>query len=357
MFKKAAAVFVLCAGIASWVGCESTVSRYVYAAVPNSNQIAVYREDPNSGVLTVLAGSPFEGGSGVQAVLLHPSQKYLYAANSGEGDISLYTITNGVPTESSSRTAAGTTPQLLTMDSAGSFLYVGNVGSSNVSIFSIGTTGTLTQVSGSPFSTGLPPLNLALAPSGNALYVTIAGSPGTLEVIGLQSGVPISPNPILQVTPTGTNPNGLAVVSNSSGTFLYTANTTDNSISEFAIQSDGTVQGISGSPIFQSYLSPLAILVDPSGQFLYAANKLSNNVTGYSIGSNGGLTVLSDSPYTTNSQPAVIGSDPSGRYVFVGNQASTSTIQSYSLNTSSGTLTIVNSYPVVSAATSIVVSK
>src|SRR5258708_11822937 len=121
MLKKAAALFLVCASIALCLSCGSTTSRYLFASIPGSNQIVAYREDPNSGVLTQLTGSPITAGQAVQSLAIHPSGKFLYAANSGEGDVSLYTISSaGGLTEVTPRTVVGTAPTLLTMDSAGS---------------------------------------------------------------------------------------------------------------------------------------------------------------------------------------------------------------------------------------------
>ena len=123
MLKKAAALFLVCASMAICVSCGSTISHYLYAAIPGSNQIVAYREDPNSGVLTQLTQSPVSAGQAVQSIVIHPSKKFMYAANSGEGDISLYTISSvGVLTEVTPRTNVtpdGTAPTLLALDSAG----------------------------------------------------------------------------------------------------------------------------------------------------------------------------------------------------------------------------------------------
>src|SRR5882762_5032714 len=115
MLKKAAALFLVCASTGAWIGCGSTTSHFVYAAVPAANQVAVYREDPNSGVLTAITGSPFAAGTAPQSVVIHPSKKFLYVANSGENDISLFTIASkGELTEVTPRVPAGSTPTLLT---------------------------------------------------------------------------------------------------------------------------------------------------------------------------------------------------------------------------------------------------
>ncbi len=358
MLKKAAALFFVCASMATWVSCGSTSSRYVYAAIPASNEIVAYREDPNSGVLTQLVGSPITAGSAVRSIVMHPSGKFLYAANSGDGppgDVSLFTIsTTGAITEVTPRTNVGTTPTLLAMDSAGSFLYVGNSISDDISVFSIdASTGALTAVAGSPFPIGLSPLNMQVSPSGGLLYVTGGGSPtGTVEVFSINQGflTPLAPNTTF---PTGSDPFGLVIAS--SGGFLYTANYLDNSISEFTINADGSLTELSGSPIGETFVAPVALLIDKSGAYLYVANQGSANLAAYSIGSDGTLALLTTSPFTTGAGPGTMASDPSGKYLFVGNQ-STSVIQSFSLASSTGTLTSVATYSVPGTPTSIAIT-
>jgi 6-phosphogluconolactonase (cycloisomerase 2 family) len=368
MRKKAVALFLTCAGMALGVSCGKTSSHFVYAAILNASEILVYREDPNSGALTPLSQSPVTAGPGVQSLVFHPSKKFLYAANSSEDDISLFTIAaTGALTEVTPRTPVkptGVTPAFLAMDPAGSFLYVGNAETRNISIFSIDASfGTLTAVAGSPFPIGISPLNMALSPSGKFLYVTgTAGSQSYVESFSL-SGLTMQPPqfPLVQAAFTGANPYGLVI--DPSGTHLYTANFTDNSISEFKINADGSLAELSGSPFGQSatYASPIWLLVDNSGKYLYVANEGSGgqglgsgNLSAYAIGSDGGLTLLSASPFITNAQPSVIASDPSGKYLFVGNQKNAA-IESFGLATSDGSLSEVASYSVANSATSIVV--
>ena len=86
MLKKAAALLLVCASMGAWLGCGTTSSRFLYAAIPSGaggGQIVAYREDPNAGVLNQLSGSPISAGSAVEALAIHTSGKYLYAANSG----------------------------------------------------------------------------------------------------------------------------------------------------------------------------------------------------------------------------------------------------------------------------------
>jgi 6-phosphogluconolactonase len=352
MLKKAAAMFLVFANMAMWVSCVSTSNRYVYAALPAASEIVVYREDPNSGVLTPLSVSPITAGPSVQSIAIHPSKKYLYGANSGENDISLYTTASTGALTEVTRAPAGTTPSLLVMDSAGSYLYVANAGSNNISAFSINASnGVLTPVAGSPYPIGMTPLNMVLSPSGSFLYVTGSGAPGSIEVWSLKAGVL---SQIVQLAQTGTNPDGLVI--DPKGAHLYTANAApDNSISEFTINSDGLLSPITTVSV-GALSGPVALLIDASGKYLYAANEGASNLTGYSIASDGSLSLLTANySVVTNAKPSFLAEDPSGKYLFVGNQ-SNPTIQSFSLDTGTGTLTAVASYSIGNAATSIVVT-
>lgn len=356
MLQKAAALFLVCASMALCVSCGPTTSRFLYAALPTSDQIVAFREDPNSGILTQLAVSPITAGPSVQSLVIHPSSKFLYAANAGESNVSQFNISSsGALTEQIPRTPVGAAPTVLAMDPAGAYLYVANSGDKSISVFSIdpakGTLSTVAQTSGPTVPLGITPINMQVAPSGGFLYVTGAGLPGYIEVFTLSSGVltPLSPTSFFF---TGTNPYGLAISPN--GSYLYTANNIDNSISEFTV-STGSLSQLANSPIGQQSgtTTPVALLIDKTGAFLYVANQGSTSLTGYSIGTDGGVSLLTTSPFSTGAQPSVLASDPAGKYLFVGNQKSPFTIQSFNLNTSSGSLTLVNSYPVPQAAASI----
>jgi 6-phosphogluconolactonase (cycloisomerase 2 family) len=362
MLKKAVAWFLVGVGLTACLSCGKTTSHYLYAAIPTASEILVYREDPNSGVLTPLATSPFTAGQGVQSIVIHPSGQFLYAANSSLDNISWFTIdSQGALTEHTPRTNAGTTPAVLVMDPAGSYLYVANAESNDIWVFSISSSGALAAV-GAPTPLGLTPLNMALS-KGGFLYVTGAGSPGYVEVFSVSAGVLT----LIQVQQAGTNPYGLAI--DPKGLYLYTANFGDNSISEFSIASStspepGGLAELPGSPIGvpngtgNASPVPIALLVDNSGQYLYVANEGSANLSAYAVGSGGGLTLLSSNySIATGAQPSLIASDPSGQYLFVANQKSGSTaIESFSLATSDGALSEVGSYSVPATAASIAVA-
>jgi 6-phosphogluconolactonase len=377
MLQKALVLVFAVAGIAGSVGC-STTSHYLYATVPAANELAVYREDPFSGTLTALAGTPYTVGDGAESVVIHPSGKFLYVANPGqnENDISLFDIlSNGYVNEIPPRTSVaingngtpggGTQPKLLVMDPAGNYLYVMNTASDNISVFSIDTgTGVLTQTPDSPFSlSGLTPLNMVLTPTGNFLYVSVSGGQigtnnGSILCFSVSAGAlqPLS-SPLASAD--GGNPNGLVI--DPSGSYLYVANTQSQSIAIFSILPSGALEdNVAGSPLADIYSDPFALLLDPKGQFLYVTNQGSSNVAVYSIDSTTGLpTALTTSTsafaFTTEGSPSFLVEDPNGNYLFVGNQGSSAGIQAFGVN--SGNLNPLLTYNVGNTPSSIAVTQ
>jgi 6-phosphogluconolactonase len=366
MLEKALVLVFLVASIASCIGCGQTASHYVYATIPAADQVIAYREDPYSGVLNQLEGSPYPVGDGARSAVLHPSGKFLYVANPGqeENDISLFTIaSNGTLTEVLPRTSVApdaSLPQLLVMDPAGGFLYVMNTQSVNISVFSIDSSnGALTQV-GIPTLIGSPPLNMQLTPSGNFLYVTTSGgqvgNDGSILGFSVNAGVLTSLGAAFPSD--GINPNGLAI--DPTGTYLYAANTSSASISIFTIGSSGALSEVPSSPLADTYTAPVNLILDPTGTFLYVANQGSNNVAAYSISSSTGLpTVLTTSTttgaFSTEGNPSFLASDPNGEFLFVGNQGSSAGIEAFEV--SSGNLTEIYTYGVGNTPSSIVVLK
>lgn len=363
MLQKAVVLICILAGIGGCLSCGKTGNHYVYATVPATSQLAVFREDPFSGVLTQLSTSPYTVGSGAQSVVIHPSGKYLYVANPGQGenDVSLFDInSDGTVTEVTPRTATGTLPFVLAMDPAGNFLYVANVLSNNISIFSISTTdGTLTPVGTnctqqpqncSPFSINLSPKNMTVSPSGNFLYVSAPSQPtGVIAVFSLNAGVPS----LVGYTTTADNdPSGLAI--DPKGAYLYTANASASSISTYSIGATGALTQVPQSPLADNEQHPVSLLVDPSGNYLYVANQGSNNISTYSITSGTGFpAVITDSPFGSESNPSFLAIDPTGKYLFVGNQAGAAGVQAFGI--ASGSLNSIATYSVGNSPTSIAV--
>jgi 6-phosphogluconolactonase (cycloisomerase 2 family) len=225
---------------------------------------------------------------------------------------------------------AGSSPNFVTVDPYGKFVYVTNAGTSNVSAYTIASTGALTYV-GVTGVLASSPTSISVDPSGKFAYVTYGsgvwayqiGSDGALTGIGSVSA--------------GTNPVSVAVVS--SGKFAYVVNNGSGDVSAYRINGGalthilctGNVSACNTSNNnFWAGTNPISVAVDPSGKFAYVANNGAGtgDVSAYTVTPSTGVlaqipcvlsTGCSGSNFTAGTGPTSISVDPSGQFVYVAN--------------------------------------
>lgn len=247
--------------------------KFLFVANQGANSISVFSINGSS--LTAVAGSPFCNtlsavsptctpvGADVAtlptALAVSATGKFLYVANNFTGTVTAYTISStGTLTPLGTQPyAVGVAPSGMTIIPGGAFLYVTNTGSNTVSAFAIcdkvvntcsnpnSPDGLLTQVTGSPFSVGLGPIQVAADPFFSFLYVLdkqsfqisqFSYAPGT--------GV-LSPLSTAAVS-TGTTPLSFVIIAGATGTdtgntlteptdYVYVANNGDSSITAFTL--------------------------------------------------------------------------------------------------------------------------
>jgi 6-phosphogluconolactonase len=247
-----------------------------------------------------LLGSPLSVGASnywpVQCfptnLTITPNGNYVYVTN-----------TNAVVT-TTSPPVSGTVPTLpATCPNTGT-----------LSAFATGpSSAPLTELSGSPFSTGSgsEPTGIAADPGNGALYVTDAAL-NLVYTYTIGSGGALS---LASSAATGTMPMGATVAPGTNGNFLYVSNYDDGTISSYALASGvpvaltTTSSGASG---------PLCLLVDPELQrFLYASDYTGGLVGGLEFDpATGSLIENQGSPYRTNGQPTCVAAyrNPRGRH-------------------------------------------
>ena len=88
-------------------------------------------------------------------IAVHPNDQFVYATNVQAGTLSAFKLVNGA-LSSIAEVPTGQHPFGVAMDPAGTFLFVANKVDNTLSAFSVNsTTGTVSPVSGSPFSGGM----------------------------------------------------------------------------------------------------------------------------------------------------------------------------------------------------------
>lgn len=357
-------------------GSSSRSSGILLATSQGSADVNSYGIDLNTGALTQLnTAAPVPANTVPGPIVLDPSGNFAYvgdaATGGGAGAISAYSVDkNGKLTAVSGNPATGENPVALAIDSGNHFLFVANQLSNNISVFTIGSNASLTEVAGSPFCSGtLPaippavcppstPSSVAVTPSGAFLYVANQGQ-NTVSAFAISSsGVLgfVGGTDNAAAFPVGTAPAGVRV--DPSGKYLYVANSGSNNVSAFVICASplpgcpsnftpGSLVAVPGSP-FSAGLGPVSLAVDPSGNFLYVADMNSNQLSGYRINpSTGALTPLSPSTVSTGATPVFVAIHPAGNYLYVSDNGA-DTISGFHLTTQSGLLGSLAAVPAAS---------
>jgi 6-phosphogluconolactonase len=147
--------------------------------------VASFSIQNTTGALTPIVGCHTPcGDSWPSALAVHPSGKFLYTTDSNSDYVSARTIDSvtgqlglvpGSPTGDFGHDpidpiigpyATGVLPNSIALDPSGMFAYVANMGSNNISAYTInGTTGALAPVPGSPFAAGVGPSSVGIVSS------------------------------------------------------------------------------------------------------------------------------------------------------------------------------------------------
>ena len=224
------------------------------------------------------------------AVTVLPSGKFLY-------------VTAYDTTAAANNAAAG--PSASPCDTSGN----GTAPTGYVFAFSVGSSGALAAVKGSPFAVGtspaaiksVDPTSLAGTPDSANLFVTDYEN-GAVYAYAVSSTGALAR---VSGSPFGAGNGADAIAVDGSGSYAFVGNGLDNTMTAYTI-SNGA---LSSFGTFATGTQPVAAMVDHrTGQYVYTANYLGPSVTGYQIipGGTPTLYVVQKSPFTTDAQPTAI---------------------------------------------------
>jgi 6-phosphogluconolactonase len=161
-------------GFASSIGMAiDPQGKFLFVADHMAQAIVPFKVDPTTGSLTSISTLPTPPAScgGVSChnnslrVTVHPNEQFVYASNVQAGTVSAFSIVTGGLSPIADF-SVGQHPFGVAVDPSGSFLFVANKVDNTVSAFSVNTsTGMLTPVMGSPFSTGTAPTDIVIVPN------------------------------------------------------------------------------------------------------------------------------------------------------------------------------------------------
>jgi 6-phosphogluconolactonase len=256
--------------------------KFLFVANQGSSDISVFsisgttlKAVPGSPFTTIPVGYSYQNGTLPVSLAVSFSGNYLYVANQLANFVSVFAINSssgaltplGVPFYT-----VGTSPSGVGLSPKGGFLYVMNAGadSNNVSAFAICDVvvtscsvptkpdGTLTPVTGSPFSAGLGPVSIAFDPNFDFAYVVDQGSNTISQYAwgpGNGSLTPLSPTTIS----TGLTPVGMVIFAGTTGTttngvtnptdYAYVANNGAGTISMYTLTTSTGLLNVLGMPV------------------------------------------------------------------------------------------------------------
>ena len=245
-------------------------------------------------------------------------------------------------------TGVNVVPNMISRDAAGKFLFVADRATTDsaqqhvpgsVSVFTLGSGGSLSEVAGSPFFTSPPPF----LQQSTVDIVSVAATPTVFPSIGLN----------------GTQAAVCSVPGNNPPTteYLYAVDGLGNQVFEFEVDTSSGTLGIPvGLTAIQSAPTdqvPVSIAVDPCDRFAYVSNSLTNKVSGYTICSAllagtcdfiGQLVPVAGSPFSLSGSANGIGPlvvDPFGNTVYVVGTLS-NTVSPLKISPVSGSLTALS---------------
>jgi 6-phosphogluconolactonase (cycloisomerase 2 family) len=148
----------------------SASGNLLYVPVPTLSAIYVF--SVSAGTLTQV-GSPFRVSGGVGNLGIDPKASFLFVPNPSTNTVTVLRIqANGTLAFSAGAFATGTTPLAAATNPSGTFLYVANSGSANLSQFQLNTsTGELTALTNSVAATGTQPSQIILDPDTKFIFV------------------------------------------------------------------------------------------------------------------------------------------------------------------------------------------
>ncbi len=169
----------------------------------------------------------------------------------------------------------------------------------------------------SPLTANVPPQGMAIAqkkylytgtPQTGQIWGFSIGSGGSLTTI---SNSPFNAAYLIAGTPIGTQ----VMVTNPAGTLLFVPNAGGDSIYVYQIGSGGALTAVNTTG-FSVPFAPSNLAVDGLGKYLYVNPEFGGGqMAAFSIGSDGSLTPVTGSPFTLSVPITQVQSDPSGKFL------------------------------------------
>ena len=276
-------------------GTNAVGAVYTQTNDATANAIRQYSR-ASDGSLTFVASYTTGGtgngaaGLGSQGSVIIARNRFLLAVNAGSNQISSFAIGAGGLTLVEAISSGGTFPISLT--SHGDLIYVLNAGSDNVTGFRLDNSGDLTPIPGSTrglSGTGTGPAQIGFHPDGSRLVVTEKMT-NKIDVFTVSSTGTLSEPTVHQssgATPFGFefSERGYLIVSEAFGGAPNASAT-----SSYSLENGGLVTR--SASVTTTETAACWVVITTNQKFVYVTNTGSNSVSGYRLGADGTLSLL-----------------------------------------------------------------
>lgn len=349
-------------------GGEPDARESFYISTVVNDRLVVGSLDVSQSVPSLPPGSPLALATGANTLAVDSTQRFVFVSREppgilGDGHIDTYRIADdgSLPAEPDSSLPTQDVASSIVPNPHGKFVYVATFSRAAIDVFEVDPQTAALGDAGVSLPLDSSLAFLAIDPSGSFLYASqrskfgirafhIDAATGALSEL---AGSPFGATAI----PQGANVAGGGIVIKPSGDYLYTSGADvprppplqgfTGALNAFSIAPDGKLALVEESPFtldVQSDAQAPNIAMDPRGEYVYVSNFIfTRHVSGFSISpGSGALTPVTGSPVTASS-PYSLALDPSGRFVFVGEDGMGTRV--YALNRANGKLDEVTSSP------------
>ncbi len=286
-----------------------------------------------TGTLTAVPNSPLTLGYAPTAMVTTPTNSFLYVA--GPGAIYVYTINSDGSLTGSSGGAAVAIVNVAALDVSpdGNWLFGLDVSTTVVDQFQINqSNGSLSSVAATPYavtSGTVVPRAIRVSPNGALVFAALGTGGDVIFTLNTTTGALASSQVLAPVSAT-TSDNGLTI--DSTTTFLYIARSgTGGGVAVFGIGAAGALKSVTGSP-FTAGTGTTDVTLDSTGKFVYAANTTDGTISGFTIGTGAALTGITGSPFASGRQVNSLGIDQSGKYLLAASVGGSPDLSMYSFD-------------------------
>lgn len=335
---------------------SNTASKFIYGSPGfESGNVEAGSINSSNGKISAVAGSPFSENmsqSNVLQVVADRQGRFVYGLNSAAFEGGTQFAPPGIAgfavnQQTGALSLVPGSPLIfsesnfndIAIDGTGHFLFEPNIqgprgASTAFDVYSIDqNTGAITKTL-SPANAR--PVGMFSVTSADGHFLFNAGN-GSVAVFSIDSQTgQLTP---VKGTPTSAGGSAGPMALTSDGSFLYIANSTENTLSIFMVSTSGTLAPVAGSPFTLANGAGFLALT-PNGEFLYISSEIPSNfsqvVTGYAVNPAAGSVAPIPGAVVNNASSVTV--DLSGEFAYI-TDTSTFNLATYSIDAGTGALT------------------